>query len=252
VLTAVRTLENDPQFNAGTGSALTSDGTVENDASVMWGKDLTAGGVAVLSGFLNPVLVAEAVRAETPHVLLAGEGARRFALRHGFAPVDPERMITASQREKWLAEAQRRSRQLPDKLGTVGAVACDDAGHVAAATSTGGLFFKMPGRVGDTPIIGAGTYADDAAGACSCTGTGEAILKASLAKTAVELLRAGRPAQVAAEEAIAELSARTRGEAGLILVTPKGDTGMAFNTARMSRAVWSAGQPEPLAAIERA
>jgi L-asparaginase / beta-aspartyl-peptidase len=255
VIEAVCALEDNPHFNAGTGSVLTADGTIENDASVMWGADLTAGGVAVLSGFSHPVRVAEAVRVETPHVLLAGEGARRFALRNAFTPIDAGQMITAAQREKWLAETKRLAQSAaaapPDKLGTVGAVACDAQGHVAAATSTGGLFFKMPGRVGDTPIIGAGTYADDGAGACSCTGKGEAILKASLAKTAVELLRAGRSAQDAATQAIAELGLRTDGEAGLILVTPKGDTGVAFNTVRMSRAVWTAGMPEPVAAIER-
>ncbi len=111
VLEAVRTLEDDPAFNAGTGSALTSDGTIENDASVMWGKDLTAGGVAVLSGFRNPVLVAEAVRAETPYVLLAAEGAHRFALQRGFQAVDPDSMITPQQRAKWIAarSAGRRS-----------------------------------------------------------------------------------------------------------------------------------------------
>ncbi len=255
VLAAVQALEDDPHFNAGTGSALTSDGAVENDASVMWGKDLTAGGVAVLSGFTNPVLVAEAVRAETPHVLLAGDGARRFALRRGFRAVDPASMATPAQREKWAAEKARRD-ALPSpfpagKHGTVGAVACDAEGHVAAATSTGGLFFKLPGRVGDTPIIGAGTFADDQAGACSCTGKGEAILKVSLAKTAVDFLRAGRSAPDAAQAALAEFEGRTGSEAGLILISPNGALGMAFNTARMSRAAWSWGDKEPRAWIER-
>jgi L-asparaginase / beta-aspartyl-peptidase len=249
VLEAVRTLEDDPAFNAGTGSALTSDGTVETDASVMWGKDLTAGGVAVLSGFRNPVLVAEAVRGETPHVLLAGDGAHRFALKRGFLAVDPETMVTPAQRAKWRA-AQGQFPPKPEKLGTVGAVACDRDGHVAAATSTGGLFLKMPGRVGDTPIIGGGTYADDEAGAASCTGKGEAILKVSLAKMAVDQLRAGRPAQAAAEAAIAEFTRRTASEAGLILVDMSGELGVAFNTLRMSRASWTTGAAEPSASIE--
>jgi len=250
VLEAVRTLEDNPGFNAGTGSALTSDGTIENDASVMWGKDLTAGGVAVLSGFRNPVLVAEAVRAETPHVLLAAEGAHRFALQRGFSTVDPEVMITPEQRAKWAA-ARAEAVAAPGKLGTVGAVACDREGHVAAATSTGGLFLKMPGRVGDTPIIGAGTYADDEAGAASCTGKGEAILKVSLAKMTVDLLRAGRTAQAAAEAAIAEFTRRTSSEAGVIVVSPAGQLGLAFNTLRMSRASWREGDVEPNARIEK-
>lgn len=258
VLAAVQMLEDDPHFNAGTGSALTTDGTIENDASVMWGQDLTAGGVAVLSGFANPVLVAEAVRSETPHVLLAADGARRFALRHGFRAVDPAAMITKIQRLKWLAESKLRaeaagplSPTLPEKLGTVGAVACDAHGHVAAATSTGGLFFKLPGRIGDTPIIGAGTYADDRGGAASCTGNGEAILKVSLAKVAVDLLRAGHPAAAAAEAAIAELSQRTHSSAGLILIGPDGELGIAFNTQRMSRAHWAQGDAAVTAALER-
>jgi len=250
VLEAVRTLEDDPAFNAGTGSALTSDGTIENDASVMWGRDLTAGGVAVLSGFRNPVLVAEAVRAETPHVLLAGQGAHRFALQRGFPAVDPESMITASQRAKWLA-ARSGPAGAPAKLGTVGAVAADAEGHVAAATSTGGLFLKMPGRVGDTPIIGAGTFADDEAGAASCTGKGEAILKVSLAKMSVDLLRSGRSAQDAADAAMAEFTRRTGSEAGVILVSPVGDIGWSFNTLRMSRAAWRSGDADPVAAVER-
>jgi len=250
VLEAVRTLEDDVSFNAGTGSALTSDGTIENDASVMWGKDLTAGGVAVLSGFRNPVLVAEAVRAETPHVLLAAEGAHRFALRRGFAAVDPESMITAEQRAKWDA-ARASGPGRPGKLGTVGAVACDREGHVAAATSTGGLFLKMPGRVGDTPIIGAGTYADDEAGAASCTGKGEAILKVSLAKMSVDFMRLGRPAQASAEAAIAEFGRRTSSEAGVILVSPAGDLGFAFNTLKMSHAASRQGDAEPVVGVDR-
>ncbi len=138
-----------------------------------------------------------------------------------------------------------RPKVRPEKLGTVGAVASDREGHVAAATSTGGLFLKMPGRVGDTPIIGGGTYADDEAGAASCTGKGEAILKVSLAKMSVDFLRAGHSAQAAAEAAIAEFTRRTSSEAGVILVAPSGDIGVAFNTLRMSRAAWQDGDPHP-------
>jgi beta-aspartyl-peptidase (threonine type) len=182
-------------------------------------------------------------------VLLAAEGARRFALRRGFAAVDPETMITAEQRAKWKA-ARGAPAPAPGKLGTVGAVACDREGHVAAATSTGGLFLKMPGRVGDTPIIGAGTYADDEGGAVSCTGKGEAILKVSLAKLSVDLMREGKSARAAAEAAIAEFTRRTASEAGVILVSPSGDIGFAFNTLRMSRAVWKEGDAEPTAGVE--
>lgn len=250
VLAAVRHLEDDPNFNAGTGSVLTADGTIENDAAVMSGADLTAGAVGALSGFKNPVLVAEEVRRHSSHVLLVAEGAKRFALARGLASVDPATMITERQRAKWQAEAILRATQA-GKHGTVGAVAADADGHVAAATSTGGLLFKLPGRVGDTPIIGGGTYADDQSGAVSCTGQGEAILKVTLAKAAAELLRSGFGAAAAAEAAIAELSTRTHGEAGLILVSRRGEVGFAFNTRRMSRASADAEHPQAQAWIER-
>ncbi len=255
VLAAVRCLEDDPRFNAGTGSVLGADGTVENDASVMWGADLSAGAIGALSGFRNPVLVAEEVRRDGTHVLLVGDGARRFAIRRGIPSIDPRELITERQRARWEAEAERRRHERPPEAaaqhGTVGAVAADSHGHVAAATSTGGLLFKLPGRVGDTPIIGGGTYADDLAGAASCTGQGEAILKVTLARHAVALLRAGHGATEAAEIAVAELTRRTSGEAGLILVAPDGDIGWAFNTLRMSRARCDAAHPEPLALIDR-
>ena len=172
-------------FNAGTGSALASDGTIENDASVRWRKDLTAGGVAVLSGFQNPVLVAEAVvglacasgwRRRPPIRATAWlPGGRSRVDDHGGAALQVDRCSGPP------AQGRR-------KLGTVGAVAADREGHVAAATSTRRVVRKCRGRVGDTPIIGAGTYADDEAGAASCTGKGEAILKVSLAKMSVDFL----------------------------------------------------------------
>ncbi len=249
VLAAVQHLEDDPAFNAGTGSVLTADGTIENDAAVMAGSDFTAGAVGALTGFKNPVLVAEEVRRHSPHVLMVAEGAKRFALSRGLTAIDPATMVTDRQRAKWAAEGSKR--QPVGKYGTVGAVAADAQGHVAAATSTGGLLFKLPGRVGDTPIIGGGTYADDLSGAASCTGQGEAILKVALAKTATDLLRTGKGATEAADAAIAELSARTHGEAGVILVSRTGEIGFAFNTRRMSRASADAAHPEARSWIER-
>ncbi len=253
VLAAVRHLEDDPRFNAGTGSVLTAEGTVENDAAVMWGEDLSAGAVGALSGFANPVLVAEEIRREGTHVLLAGEGARRFALGRGLASVGPGVLVTERQRARWIEERERRKAAAPAPAvvhGTVGAAAADASGHVAAATSTGGLLFKFPGRIGDTPIIGAGTFADDLGGAASATGQGEAILKVGLTRRAVELLRAGHGAMEAARIAVGELSRRTRGEAGVILVDPAGGIGWAFNTRRMSRASCDGAHPEPAAGIE--
>jgi beta-aspartyl-peptidase (threonine type) len=255
VIAAVRALEDDVHFNAGTGSVLTSEGTIENDAAVMWGADLSAGAAAAVSGFKNPILLADLIRKASPHVLLVGPGAERFGEREGLSRLQPASMITDRQRSKWQAEVARRATHRTgsriDKHGTVGAVAADLEGHVAAATSTGGTFFKWPGRVGDTPIIGGGTYADDRSGAASCTGEGEAILKVTLARSSVDLLRGGVSAQAAAEGALAILSERTGAEAGLILVAPNGDLGLAFNTLRMSRAFCSGDHPEPQAAVDR-
>jgi beta-aspartyl-peptidase (threonine type) len=256
VIAAVRALEDDVHFNAGTGSVLTSEGTIENDAAVMWGADLSAGAVAAVSGFKNPILLADQIRKASPHVLLVGPGAERFGEREGLSRVQPASMITERQRSKWQAEVARRAARLSgsrglDKHGTVGAVAADLQGHVAAATSTGGTFFKWPGRVGDTPIIGGGTYADDRSGAASCTGEGEAILKVTLARSSVDLLRGGASAQAAAEAALAILSERTRADGGLILAAPNGDLGIAFNTLRMSRARCSGDHPEPRASVDR-
>jgi L-asparaginase / beta-aspartyl-peptidase len=257
VVAAVRTLEDDPRFNAGLGSTLNADGTVENDAAVMSGEDLSGGAVAVLSGFRNPILIADAVRRDGQCVLIAGEGARRFALARGFEAIDPNELVTAAQRARWQEErvrreADRRRQAVPgEKLGTVGAVACDSRGHVAAATSTGGLIFKIPGRVGDTPILGAGTYADDLAGAASCTGHGEAILKIGMAKAAVDHLRGGATAQEAARLVVHTLGERAKALGGIIVVSPRGDLGVAFNTERMSRAYFDESLAAPIAAIER-
>jgi L-asparaginase / beta-aspartyl-peptidase len=161
------------------------------------------------------------------HVLLVAEGAHRFAREHGIPAIDPATLVTDKAKEKL-----RKKLSSP---GTVGAVARDRAGRVAAATSTGGTTGKLPGRVGDTPLIGAGTYADDAAGACSCTGLGEAIIKVTLARMAVARLKAGQDPMEAARQAVAELS-KAHGDGGLILVDRQGRMGFAFDTARMSRA----------------
>ncbi len=255
VLAAVRALEDDLAFNAGTGAVLTSEGTVEHDASLMDGRDLSAGAVGALVGFKNPVAAADEVRRASPHVFMVGEGAARFARERGLEQVDPAALVTPKQRAKWLAERERRLAGLaagaPLKHGTVGAVALDAQGHVAAATSTGGTFFKLPGRVGDSPVIGAGSYADDAAGAASATGQGEAILRVTLTRAAVDRMRAGASAQRAAEDSIEELSLRTGGEGGIILVSPRGELGIAFNTRRMSRAFCGLDHPTPVALIER-
>lgn len=224
---AVRLLEDDPVFNAGIGSALNRDGRAELDASVMDGETLSAGAVACVTCIQNPVTLARRVMERTPHVLLVGPGAEAFGREQGLPVVANDVLVTAHARRE--LERHRVS------TGTVGAVAVDERGHVAAATSTGGTTGKLPGRVGDSPLIGCGTYADDRKSAVSCTGLGEAIIRVTLARQAAELAASGLDAHEAARQAVKLLEA-ARGQAGLILATPRGEVGWAFSTERMSRA----------------
>ena len=233
---AVEVLEDDPRFNAGTGACLTETGLLELDASLMNGVDLAAGAVCALPPFLHPIAIARAVLEDGRHVLYASEGAAKFATEHGFERQPPEKMITDAVRERF--EKGRAEKKAQGYAGnTVGAVARDAKGHVAAATSTGGTFFKREGRVGDTPVIGAGTYADDGAGAVSATGIGEAIMRVCLAKTTCEWLRQGMSAEEAARAAVALLEERGRGPGGLVLVDSRGRWGYARTTVTMS---WAA------------
>ena len=227
---SVRFLENDPAFNAGRGACLNRDGEIELDASIMSGGDLEAGAIGAVKQIANPISLARAVMEAGRHVLLVGEGARRFAAQAGIASCPPDALVTARQRARW-AEKTTAEREAG---GTVGAVARDRTGRLAAATSTGGLPFKAPGRVGDSALIGCGTYADDRLGAASCTGDGEAIIKLVLAKTAVELLAEERDPMAAAKRAIDLLTARTRADAGIILIDSLGRIGHARNTAQMT------------------
>jgi beta-aspartyl-peptidase (threonine type) len=229
VVAAVECLEDDPLFNAGVGSCLTRAGTVEMDASVMDGRRRAGGGAAVVRSVRHPVRLARAVMEDGRHVLLAGAGAEAFAQRHGLETVPPESLVTERQAARWRA---RRS----GEPGTVGAAAVDLRGHVAAATSTGGIAGKLPGRIGDSAVLGAGTYADDRAGAASATGSGERILTIGLARRAVDLLRDGLDPGLAARLALAEI-ATVGGDAGLILVDRFGRTAWAFDTEEMMVAV---------------
>jgi beta-aspartyl-peptidase (threonine type) len=174
------------------------------------------------------------------HALYASEGAARFARSAGFIPAESTSMITEAARAR-LEQVLAGRDDGPWAGGTVGAVACDAAGRVAAATSTGGIVGKRSGRIGDTPLPGAGTFADDAAGACSATGSGEHILRFGLARHACDLMRAGVPAMHAAEAAIAAFGARVQGRAGLVLVSTRGEAGIARNTETMSYAIARAG-----------
>jgi beta-aspartyl-peptidase (threonine type) len=230
---AVRVLEDDPTFNAGTGSTLTAAGDVEMDASIMDGETLRCGGVAIVKDVRNPIALARAVMERSGHVLLAGPGAAAFAREVGIPAYDNALLVTPRQRARF--EAARGVAAGP-KTGTVGAAARDARGHLAAATSTGGTSMKRPGRVGDTPLPGCGTYADDALAAVSCTGHGERIVQTTLARHAADLVGRGRSPAEAAREAVATLAARVRGEGGLIVVGPRGEPGFAHNTPVMSRA----------------
>jgi beta-aspartyl-peptidase (threonine type) len=238
---AVEALEDDPRFNAGTGACLTERGTLELDAAVMEGAELRFGAVAALPAFRHPIRIADAVMREGRHALYAASGAAERARELGFAPADPEDMITEAARAR-LEEVLAGRAHAGWAGGTVGAVACAHDGTVAAATSTGGTVGKRSGRIGDTPLPGAGTWADDLAAACSATGIGEQIMRYGLARHACELVRSGVPAQEAASAAIAGFGARVRGQGGLILVSPRGDAGFARNTATMSYAIARAGQ----------
>ncbi|MFW6369224.1 MAG: isoaspartyl peptidase/L-asparaginase family protein [Myxococcota bacterium] len=224
-------LEDDPNFNAGVGSALTIDGEVEMDAMVMVGEKLQCGGVAALRGFRNPIRIARRVLEQSPHVLLAGLGAERFAREQGFEPCPPAELVTERALRRWRKE---RDAGWPRRPGTIGAVAIDQAGSLAVATSTGGISGKYPGRVGDTPLVGCGTYADTT-GAASATGYGEQIARVVMAKHACDRIGSGMDAQAAAESAVAALGA-IGGEGGIIVVDGAGRLGVAFNSNRMGRA----------------
>lgn len=234
---AVRILEDDPTYNAGIGSCLTAAGEVELDASIMDGATLRCGAVAAVKDVQNPVGLARLVMDRTEHVLLAGPGASAFARSVGLPAIPNALLITPPQRARFAAAQAAQSPAAP-KHGTVGAAARDQGGHLAAASSTGGMFLKRPGRIGDTPIIGAGTYADDRLAAVSCTGHGEKFIQMTMARLAADLAAAGRSATGAAREAIRRLAERVQGEGGLILVGLSGDPGFAHNTPVMSRA-WS-------------
>lgn len=237
---AVRRLEDDPRFNAGRGSCLTRAGTVEMDAAIMDGEGWRVGAVAAMRRVRHPIEVARRVLEDGEHVLLVGAGALAFAREQGVRTVPPDYQVTAAGRAALARELGRRARgraappAAEPNAGTVGAVARDARGHLAAATSTGGMIAKRPGRVGDSPIAGAGTYADDEGGAASATGHGERIMRVLLAKVAVDRMREGATAAQAARWAIDELGARVGGRGGIILIDRRGRVGMAFNTRSMS------------------
>jgi L-asparaginase / beta-aspartyl-peptidase len=241
---AIMVLEDDPVFDAGYGSHLNLDGYVECDAIVMDAATLRAGSVAGLRRVKNPVQAARAVLEQCPHMMLISQGAEQFASDHGVSLCDPEDLISPAEREAWercRKDSHAAEHHRGHEQGTVGAVALDEEGRLFAATSTGGTCCKLPGRVGDSPLIGSGCYADAETGAVSSTGYGEAIMKVVMAKTACDFLRpAGSTPTRAAQAAVQLLSRRGKGTGGLILLDKNGNPGFAFNTPRMAYGIANA------------
>jgi beta-aspartyl-peptidase (threonine type) len=242
---AVMVLEDDPIFDAGYGSHLNLDGKVECDAMVMDGGTLRAGAAAGLHRLKNPIRLARKILEECPHMMLVGQGAERFAKDSGLTLCEPEELVSEAEWEAYLRCSKDKHAAIHHRgheQGTVGAVALDDQGRLFAATSTGGTCCKLPGRVGDSPLIGCGCYADSQAGGVSCTGYGEAIMKIVMAKTAVDSLRHNSlhghsdvaAAQRAADDAVQFLAERGKGTGGLILLDRSGTPAFAFTTPRMA------------------
>jgi L-asparaginase / beta-aspartyl-peptidase len=242
---AVRTLEGSGIFGAGRGSALTEEGVIELDAGIMDGAKLDVGSVTSVVGVPYPITLARRVL-ESPFAVFTGAGARRFAERAGVETCDPAELVSEAERLAW---EERRANPDPDWVktmfgrDTVGAVALDPAGNLAAGTSTGGMPFKPPGRVGDSPFIGAGLYADNESGAVTTSGHGERIIPIVLSKRAADLMGDGLDPQTAAERALAEL-ARVDGRGGLIALDRRGRIGVTWNTPTMAYAVRPSGARE--------
>jgi beta-aspartyl-peptidase (threonine type) len=246
VTASVCALEDDDLFNAGRGAVFTADGTIEMDAAIMDGQDRRAGAVAGICGPRNPVCAARAVMETTPHLLMIGKGAEAVARAAGLDFAPAPYFETASRRTALERELARRAAGAPDmrsdadRHGTVGAVARDASRHLAAATSTGGMTGKLAGRVGDTPIIGAGTFADDASCAVSCTGTGEVFIRfTAAAEIAARIRYGGQGVAQAASDVVREL-ARHGGDGGLIALGREGDPVLPFNSDGMYRG-WIGG-----------
>jgi beta-aspartyl-peptidase (threonine type) len=243
---AVRVMEDDPTFDAGHGSFLNAAAQVELDAMIMDGRDLNFGAVAVVQRVRHPVTLARLVMTESEHAMLVGAGAEAFARTAGQPVCPPEELLAERELERWRAaqadgDPCRREPFGSAPSDTVGAVALDVDGNLAAATSTGGTFNKLPGRVGDSPLVGCGAYADNRTGAVSATGRGEALMRVVISKTACDFIARGMTAQEAADAAIALLAERTTGDGGLIVLDRLGRVGIAHNTPYIAYATIAAG-----------
>ncbi|XP_036978524.1 isoaspartyl peptidase/L-asparaginase isoform X1 [Acanthopagrus latus] len=239
---AVRALEDNPVFNAGHGATLNADGEVELDAIIMDGRTLASGAVSSVKNIANPVSLARAVMEKTAHVMLTSRGANLFAESIGVVAVPPDALLTEYERKEWEKHKTYVTGVDEDfntqwAHDTVGAVAVDTAGNVACATSTGGIRNKMVGRVGDSPVIGAGGYADNLSGAVSCTGHGESILKVTLARLILSHVEQGKSVADSSQLSLRYMADRVRGAGGSIVVSPSGQWAATFTTDRMA---WAA------------
>ncbi|MFZ5863625.1 MAG: isoaspartyl peptidase/L-asparaginase family protein [Nitrospirota bacterium] len=228
---AVVVLESSGRFNAGSGAYRQLDGVARRDASIMDGRTLAAGAVAAVTGIRNPVRAARRVMDASPHVLLVGPWAERFARSQKIPRSSEPRPVTSA---SWNTLYRRVMKSAKPASGTVGAVAIDARGHVAAATSTGGITRMLPGRVGDSPLIGAGTYADDRAGAVSMTGTGETIIRAGLARLIAADLARGATPKTAGRRAMGWMRRRIGGDAGAIILSRTGAHALLHTTLYMA------------------
>ncbi len=263
---AVRIMEDHPVFDAGRGSHLNRDGVVELDAGMMDGRTLMAGAVASVKRVANPITLARRVLHDSEHVFLVGEGAERFAAEVGISLCDPAELVVERERLLWterrkmeaegrmngaVGRAVFRAAEPHPSHDTVGAVALDAGGNLAVGNSTGGTFYKHPGRVGDTPIIGCGLYADNTMGAAACTGWGEQIMKTVLAKTAVDQIALLGSAADAANVAIAYFRHRVGGQGGVICISPEGQIGFSHSTPYLAHAYRGEGMPGVVAALRK-
>lgn len=242
---AVAALEDDETFDAGRGSFLNKDGRVQLDALMMDGRTLRAGGVGCVERIKNPVRAARLILDKSPHVYFVGEGAERYVEENGFELCDNSELVIPREVERLRTAKEQTYLTTPSEFcgpssshDTVGAVAVDAQGNIAAATSTGGTLNKAPGRVGDSSLIGCGCYADNETAAASTTGWGEPMMKLVLAKWATDRVHAEAPPEHIAKEAISYLHRRLHGHGGIILLDRKGRVGLAHNTPRMAWAVY--------------
>lgn len=264
VMEAVSVMEDDGAFNAGYGSSLNLEKHVEMEASIMDGKTLQAGAAGLLKDIRNPVRLARIVMEKTDHVFIAGEGAEKLAKIFKLERRDPLTTLRLEYYEQQKRKLKEGTSELPKtmelvrkypqlfKLDTVGAVALDTDGNVAAATSTGGFSLKFPGRIGDSPLIGCGTYADNQAGACSATGVGEIAIRLVLAKTVCSMMESGKEAQDAVEAAIRLVNERfsnTYNQMGLISIDVNGNIGAAHNSPNLCWAHINPETSEPITSL---